>query len=139
MKLKLTGKFSATYDSVHVHWVTNSQDLNNIYYDDKLVKIFGIEKEKFPSLIRSTDILGTVTNEVADEIGLPHDVKVMGGSGDLHMAAIGSGAVKDFEGHIYLGTSSFLLCHCPKKISDPFHSIAHKCPPAPHTSEESAL
>ncbi|MHA1563462.1 MAG: xylulokinase [Promethearchaeota archaeon] len=123
MNLKLTGKFSATFDSIHVHWVSNCQDLNNIYCEDKFIKHFGVDKEKLPDLIKSTDILGTLKKEVADEIGLPHDVKVMGGSGDLHMAAIGSGAVKDFEGHIYLGTSSFLLCHCPKKISDPFHSI----------------
>ncbi len=123
MNLKLTGKFSATFDSIHLHWVSNCQDLNNIYYDDKLIKIYGIDKEKFPTLMKSTDILGTVTKEVADELGISHEVKVLGGSADLHMAAIGSGAVKDFEGHIYLGTSSFLLCHCPKKITDVFHSL----------------
>jgi xylulokinase len=40
------------------------------------------------------------------------------------MAAIGSGAVKDYETHIYLGTSSFLICHVPFKKTDLDHNIA---------------
>ncbi|TFH29459.1 MAG: xylulose kinase [Promethearchaeota archaeon] len=126
MNFKLTGKFAATYDSIHLHWVTNSQNLNNIYYDDSLIKILGVDKAKFPYLLKSTDVLGTLRKEVAEELGIPKSIKlkVMGGSGDLQMAAIGSGAVKDFEGHIYLGTSSFVICHSPKKTTDLFHNIA---------------
>jgi len=37
---------------------------------------------------------------------------------DLHTAAVGSGAVKDGDGHISLGTSSWLCCHVPYKKSD---------------------
>lgn len=124
MNFKLTGKFAATFDSVHLNWITNCQDLNNIYYEDRLIKILGVDKDKFPDLIKSTDVLGPVTKEVADELGIPHDLKVMGGSGDLQMAAIGSGAVKNYEGHIYLGTSAFVICHSPKKATDLFHNIA---------------
>ena len=124
MNFKLTGKFAATFDSIHLNWITNCQDINNIYYEDKLIKILGVDKDKFPDLIKSTDVLGTLTKEVADELGIPHNLRVMGGSGDLQMAAIGSGAVKNYEGHIYLGTSSFVICHYPKKTTDLFHNIA---------------
>ena len=124
MNFKLTGKFAATFDSIHLNWITNCQDLHNIYYEDRLIKILGVDRDKFPDLIKSTDVLGPITREVADELGIPHNLKVIGGSGDLQMAAIGSGAVKDYEGHIYLGTSAFVICHSPKKATDLFHNIA---------------
>lgn len=124
MNYKLTGKFAATTDSIHLHWVTNSQDLNNIYYDPILLKFYGIDRDKLPDLIKPTEILGPILPAVADQIGLLKGTPVIGGSGDLQMAAIGSGAVRDFETHIYIGTSAFLICHIPFKKTDILHNIA---------------
>ena len=59
------------------------------------------------------EFCGTIKPEVADELGLSRDVVVGMGCPDLHSAAIGSGAVRDYEGHIYIGTSSWLICHVP--------------------------
>ncbi|MBW1889454.1 MAG: xylulose kinase, partial [Deltaproteobacteria bacterium] len=39
-------------------------------------------------------------------------------------AAVGSGAVKDYEGHIYIGTSSWVVAHVPFKKTDVLHSVA---------------
>jgi xylulokinase len=46
------------------------------------------------------------------------------GTPDLHSAAIGSGAVGDFEAHLYIGTSSWLTCHVPFKKTDLLHNMA---------------
>ena len=46
------------------------------------------------------------------------------GSPDIHSAAVGSGAVRDFEPHLYIGTSSWLTCHVPFKKTDLFHNMA---------------
>ena len=51
------------------------------------------------------------------------DVKVISGTPDVQSAAIGSGAVKDYEGHFYVGTSSWLVCHVPFKKTDMFHNM----------------
>ncbi len=37
---------------------------------------------------------------------------------------MGSGAVRDFETHLYIGTSSWLTCHVPYKKTDLFHNMA---------------
>jgi xylulokinase len=37
---------------------------------------------------------------------------------------VGSGAVADYEAHLYVGTSSWLSCHVPFKKTDVFHKIA---------------
>jgi xylulokinase len=124
MNMKLTGKFLATFTSIHIHWVTNAKDLKHIYYDPMLLKFYGIEREKLPDLIRSIDIVGELKSDVAKELGLSSTIKVIGGAPDLQMAAIGSGAVNDYEGHIYIGTSSFFICHVPFKKTDIFNNIA---------------
>ena len=46
------------------------------------------------------------------------------GSPDIHAAALGSGAIGDFEGHIYIGTSSWIVAHVPFKKADIVHAIA---------------
>jgi xylulokinase len=46
------------------------------------------------------------------------------GTGDLHSAAVGSGAVADFDGHLYIGTSSWISCHVPFKKTDALTNIA---------------
>ena len=124
LNLRLTGKFAASYDSMHLFWATNIKDINNIHYDTKLLKAAGFDGEKLPPMKQSTDILGTLAASVADEIGISRDVKVVIGSPDHQCACIGSGAIRDFEGHLYIGTSSWIECMVPFKKTDIFHSIA---------------
>jgi xylulokinase len=86
--------------------------------------MYALEREKLPDLKRSIDILGPVKKDVARELGLREDVQVMMGSPDMQAAAIGSGAVRDFEGHLYVGTSSWIVAHVPFKKTDILHGIA---------------
>lgn len=123
LNLRLTGKFAASYDSVQLFWVTDIRDINNVRYDDKLIGIAGLDKKKLPPLKASTDVLGTISPEVAAEIGLGKDVKVVMGSPDHQAACIGSGAIRDYEGHIYIGTGSWVECMVPFKKCDILHSI----------------
>ncbi|MFX1562554.1 MAG: FGGY-family carbohydrate kinase [Promethearchaeota archaeon] len=124
INLKLTGEFASSYASIMLYWLTNTRDINNIHYDNGLINRIGIEKDKLPQLRQSTDILGTISKKVASTLGLNPDVKVIVGAPDLHSAIIGSGAVRDFEGHVYIGTSSWLICHVPYKKTDISHNMA---------------
>src|SRR5690606_6292187 len=58
---------------------------------------------------------GTIRPEVADEWGLPQATQIIAGTPDSQAAALGSGAVRDYEGHICLGTTAWLSCHVPFK------------------------
>jgi xylulokinase len=49
----------------------------------------------------------------------------------LQSAAVGSGAVRDGEAHIYVGTSSWINCHVPFKKTDLLHQIASLPSPLP--------
>ena len=103
--------------------MTDNRDIENVVYDDALFKITTLERDKLPELKRAVDLLGDLKADVAAEFGLPANIPVVMGTPDVHSAAIGSGAVKDFEGHLYIGTSSWLTCHVPFKKTDIFHGL----------------
>jgi len=124
INLKLTGKFAASFDSIALHWVTDNRNINKIAYHPDLLAMAGIPVEKLPELKQSTDILGELTPEAAENLGIKAGIPVILGTPDLQSAAIGSGAVRDYEGHLYIGTSSWLTCHVPFKKTDIFHNMA---------------
>lgn len=124
INLLFTGKFASSFDSISLHWLTDNRDISNVVYNDRLIKMSTIEREKFPDLKQAVDILGPIKKEIAEELGLNNDVVVVMGTPDVTAAAIGSGAVRDFEGHLCIGTSSWLTCHVPFKKTDIFHNMA---------------
>jgi xylulokinase len=124
LNLRLTGQCAASYDSIALHWVTDNRDIDNIAYHDHLIEMSGIDHEKLPDLRPANAILGPIRPKVAQELGLPENVQVMIGTPDIQSAAIGSGAVQDYEGHLYIGTSSWLACHVPFKKTDVSHGVA---------------
>jgi len=124
LNLRLTGRFAASYDSIALHWVTDNRDPARIQYDQELLHLAGIDREKLPDLKRAVDILGPLTKEAAAELGLSPDTLVVMGTPDVQSAAIGSGATRDFQAHLYVGTSSWLTCHVPYKKTDLFHNMA---------------
>lgn len=127
----LTGRMAATLDSITLHWVTDNRDPDRIVYDPGLLKLAGIEREKLPDLIRATQVLGPLRPEVAREWGLKPNTPVVGGTPDFHSAALGSGAVLDYELHFCLGTSSWYAGHVPFKKTDLAHNMASLPSPIP--------
>ena len=131
INLCLTGKFAATYDSIILHWVTDNRNAANIVYSDKLIKMVGLERAKLPDLIQAMDILGPLKPQIARELGLPEGTPVIGGTPDVQSAGVGSGAVRDFEGHLYIGTSSWISAHVPFKKTDIPHNFGSFPSPIP--------
>ncbi|MCG6909472.1 MAG: FGGY-family carbohydrate kinase [Deltaproteobacteria bacterium] len=124
INLCLTGEFASSYDAITLHWVTDNRNLEKITYHDKLIEMTGLERDKLPDLKRAVDVLGPIKKELAGELGLREDVQVVMGSPDIMAAAVGSGAVGDYEGHAYIGTSSWIVAHVPFKKTDILHGIA---------------
>ncbi len=124
MNFLLTGEMASDYSTIALHWVTDNRDINNVRYDPKLLKMAGIDREKLPDLYPTTHILGKLLPEAAEAMDLPAGLPVSMGAPDVQAPTLGSGAVGDFEPHIYVGTSSWLSCHVPFKKSDLFHNMA---------------
>ena len=72
------------------------------------LKMVGIDMEKLPPLVASTDKIGGLTAKAALEMGLAEGTPVFGGCDDVQAAAVGSGQCGDGDIHIYLGTSAWV-------------------------------
>jgi xylulokinase len=124
LNLKLTGRTSASFDSIAAHWVTDNRDIDAVAYDDRLLELTGLDRAKLPDLVAPGTIVGTVIETAAAELGVPVGLPVSVGSGDVHSAVFGSGAVADFEAHLYIGTSSWISAHVPFKKTAPTSNVA---------------
>ena len=124
INLRLTGRAAASYDSIALHWVTDNRNIDRVCYNDRLIRLSTVDREKLPDLVRAADVLGPLKPEVASELGLSPDVRVVCGTPDVQAAALGSGAVADFAAHLYIGTSAWLTCHVPFKKTSISTSIA---------------
>jgi xylulokinase len=84
----------------------------------------GLEIGKLPEQVPAATLVGPLTARAAADLGLPARVQVVAGTGDTTAAALGAGAVRDYEAHLYVGTSAWLSCHVPRKKTDVLHNIA---------------
>lgn len=131
LNLKLTGRACATYDSAVMTWVTDNRNPLEVTYDDGLLAMARLRREWMPELVPATSIIGEVTGAAARDLGIASGTPVIGGTPDVQSAAVGSGAVRDHEGHLYLGTSSWISCHTSTKKSDVLRGIATLPSPLP--------
>jgi xylulokinase len=124
LNLKLTGRTSASFDSIAAHWVTDNRNIHRVTYDARLLEITGLERTKLPDLVAPGTIMGELTTGAAADLGVPAGLPVAAGSGDVHSAVFGSGAVADFAAHLYIGTSSWISAHVPFKKTAPTSNVA---------------
>ena len=127
----LTGRAAASFDSIALHWVTDNRHPDRIRYDPALLRLAGIERSRLPELLPATSILGPLLPGPADALGVPAGIPVVVGTPDLQSAAIGAGATRDYQAHLYVGTSSWLTCHVPFKKTDLLHNMASLPSPIP--------
>jgi len=124
LTFRLTGRQCATYDSIALYWLTDNRDPNRISYDQALLGMTGIPRSKLPELCPASEILGKLLPEHVKRFGLDPSVVVAAGAPDVHSAAIGAGTTRDFDAHLYVGTSSWISCHVPRKRTDVVHNMA---------------
>jgi xylulokinase len=124
LNARATGRVVASYDSIVAHWLTDNRDLSKVDYDPTLLDWCGLTRDQLPPLVPSASVVGTLLPAVAQDWGLPEGVQVVTATGDVHSAVVGSGALGDLEGHLYMGTSSWLSCHLPSKKTDVMNNMA---------------
>ncbi len=103
-------------------------DVKNKCWSDKMLEICSVTKEQMPSLFESSDVIGTVKPDIANELGLNDSVKVVAGAGDNAAAAIGTGTVGNGKCNISLGTSGTIFISSTNFGVDPnnaLHAFAH--------------
>lgn len=103
-------------------------DVKNRCWSKEMCEICGIKEEMLPRLYESYECVGTVTEEIAAELGISVSVKVAAGAGDNAAAAVGTGTVGDGMCNISLGTSGTIFISSKNFGVDKYnalHAFAH--------------
>jgi len=124
LSMRFTGIAAATRASMATSWLTDNRTLDAVSYDEDLVRLSTVDASKLPPLVPAGSVTGVVRDDVAADLGLPGDVRVVAGTSDLHSATYGAGAVLDYEAHMAISTSSWIGAPVPFKRTDPIHGIA---------------
>jgi xylulokinase len=124
LNFQLTGRMASSPDAATMLWATDTRDVGAVRYDDRLLRLAGLDRDKLPDLVPTATVLGPLRPEAAAALGLPPTAQVVTGAPDIMASAIGAGTVADFDAHLYLGTSSWLVCHVPFRKTDLRHNLA---------------
>jgi xylulokinase len=75
---RLTGEFVTDYSDASG---TNLLDINTLRWSERIADAVDVDLEKMPELRKSTDIIGSLSEEAASELGLTSATKVICGGG----------------------------------------------------------
>ena len=103
-------------------------DVEHKRWSAEMLSVCGVTEAQMPRLFESYEVIGTVKPEIAAELGLSPDVKVVAGAGDNAAAAVGTGTVGEGGCNISLGTSGTIFISSKKFGVDPnnaLHAFAH--------------
>ena len=124
INMRLTGNFKTTWDTATLMWSSDNRNPDKIEYSNSLIRMNQLDPDKLPEMIKSVDIVGKLTPDVASELGLSEDVDVIGGCGDTQCSLLGGGCIDHFSTLLYVGTSSWITAHVAHKKTDIMHNIA---------------
>lgn len=122
---KLSGVHSCDYSDASGMLLL---DVKNKCWSKEMIEICGITEEMLPKLFESYEVTGTLKADVAEELGLSTDCKIVAGAGDNAAAAVGTGTVGDGMCNISLGTSGTIFVSSKEFGVDKYnalHAFAH--------------
>lgn len=121
----LSGSFSTDYSDASGMLLL---DVKNKKWSKEMIDICSISEDMLPKLYESYEVVGAIKPELAKELGLNDDIKIIAGAGDNAAAAIGTATVGEGACNISLGTSGTVFISSKNFGVDSFnalHSFAH--------------
>jgi xylulokinase len=117
-----TGRYIMTEDSAFATFLYDSRK-GKKRWSSSLCRMYGVDINHLPEVIRSSDLVGTLNSIAAAELGLTTDCLVFGGGGDATLIGVGAGSVAMGDTHIYSGTSGWVSTVVDNRNSDLSHMI----------------
>ena len=122
---RLTGSYVSDYSDASGMLL---MDVKNKKWSQEMLEICGIADVEMPELHESFDVVGVVKSDIAAELNISGQLKVVAGAGDNAAAAVGTGTVGAGGCNLSLGTSGTLFISNDKFSVDDknsLHSFAH--------------
>lgn len=103
-------------------------DVKNKTWSKEMLEICGLKEEQMAKIHESYQVVGNITKEAANELGLTGEVKIIAGGGDQAVAAVGTGCVGEGMCSVSLGTSGVVFISAKEFAVDDnnaLHAFAH--------------
>ncbi|NLJ40182.1 MAG: xylulokinase, partial [Clostridiales bacterium] len=102
-------------------------DLKTMSWSEELVTGVGIDMDKLPRLVNSHDIVGGLSEEAAEILGLRAGIPVVAGGGDGACATKGAGVTRLGMAYNYIGSSSWISTMSKDPVLDNKARIFNFC------------
>lgn len=112
---RLTGKFVTDYSEASG---TDVFDLRKLEWSKEILEAAEIDIDKLPKLHASTDVIGKLTKEAAEALGLTTETLVVCGGGDGPCSALGAGSIEPGQMFLSFGTSAWVAGTSDKVFLD---------------------
>lgn len=103
-------------------------DVEHRKWSKEMMELCNVKEEQLPKLFESYQVVGNLLPNLAKELGVSPEVKIIAGAGDNAAAAIGTGTVGEGRCNISLGTSGTIFISSKKfgvDENNALHSFAH--------------
>lgn len=103
-------------------------DVKNRKWSSEMIKISRLKEENFAKVYESYESIGHIKKEIAKELSLNKDIKIIIGGGDQAVGAVGMGVVNDNYISVALGTSGVVFANSSNYVHDKdgrLHSFCH--------------
>ena len=121
----LSGEFSTDFSDASGPLLL---DVEHKCWSEEMMEICGVRESQLPKLYESWEPTGAIKPEIAEELGIPQDVKIIAGAGDNAAAAVGTGTVGEGQCNLSVGTSGTVFISSKNFGVDEhnaLHSFAH--------------
>jgi xylulokinase len=85
-------------------------DVDREAWSDEILKLAGLDRAKLPDTASSGAVIGTVSDHIAGELGLPSNISIVTGAHDQCANAVGCGVIQ--QGRAVYGMGTF-ICITP--------------------------
>ena len=110
---KMTGKTMIDLSDVGINQLGN---ITKGTYDAEILAFAGITEDQLPAICRSGEVIGNLTEQAAQELGLTTKAVLSAGAHDQYAVALGAGACK--AGDILIGSGTCWVITCIGDESD---------------------
>jgi xylulokinase len=110
----------------------NLYSLEEATWSEEILNAINLDPQILPEIHDSTDVVGQLTKEAAEQLGLTEGIPIVIGGGDGASATVGAGAVKEGPAYNYIGSSSWISFASPRPIYDPRRRIFNWAHMVPH-------
>jgi xylulokinase len=131
LNARLTARITANQTTAFPLMVVDNRVHGSTSYCDELIAASTLDPAKLPPLIPYDEIIGPLTPDAADNLGVTTGTVVVTGTIDSITSAVGSGALDSSSCSIIVGTTTVIVTHVDDKRADLEHSLISVPSPVP--------